>query len=92
MAYALTYRVEARDELRRRSQRVQRVIAARVRALTVEPEPPDSAPLEGEWEGHRRVHVLGTLRIVYRVEHRPAPQIEIVKIGGRGSVYRRRRR
>ena len=89
MAYAFRYRGEARTELRRRSQRVRRLIADRVRALTANPEPVDSQPLTGEWEGYRRIHVLGTLRIIYEVDHR-AQTISIVKIGGRGTVYKRR--
>jgi mRNA-degrading endonuclease RelE of RelBE toxin-antitoxin system len=59
----------------------------RIRALALDPEPPESEALPERWEGHRRLHVLGTLRVVYRVDHR-ARLIDVVKIGGRGSIYR----
>ena len=86
MAYAFGYSEDAERELARRPQRLRRAIARSVLGLTRDPEPPDSEPLYGDWEGHRRLRILGTLRLLYRVDHR-RQTIEIVKIGGRGSIY-----
>jgi addiction module RelE/StbE family toxin len=86
VAYAFDYSEDAERELARRPQRLRRAIARSVLGLTRDPEPAESEPLHGDWEGHRRLRVMGTLRILYRVDHR-RHAIEIVKIGGRGSIY-----
>jgi mRNA-degrading endonuclease RelE of RelBE toxin-antitoxin system len=86
VAYSLEYTEDAARELARRSRRLQRVIVQAVLGLAIDPEPAASAPLYDDWEGHRRLRVQGTLRVLYRVNHRRRT-IEIVKIGGRGSIY-----
>jgi addiction module RelE/StbE family toxin len=86
VAYAFGYSEGATRELARRPQRLRRAIARAVLGLTRDPEPPDSEPLYGDWEGHRRLRIVGTLRLLYRIDHR-SRVIEIVRIGGRGSIY-----
>jgi len=86
VAYSIVYSEGAKRELRRRSQRLRLELTRRVQALASDPAPPESERLYGSWEGHRRLHVLGTLRVVYRIDH-PVRAIDIVKIGGRGSIY-----
>ena len=86
MAYSIVYSEEAKRELRRRSQRLRLELTRRVRALASDHEPPESEELHDPWEGYRRLRVLGTLRVVYRVDHR-VRLIDVVKIGGRGSIY-----
>jgi addiction module RelE/StbE family toxin len=86
MAFRVIVEPKADLDLEQYSQRIRREIHRWVRVLERDPEPPESEPLYGKWQGHRRLHVLGTLRMVYRVDYR-AGRVDVVGIGGRGSIY-----
>lgn len=88
MPYRVTFLEEARGEFKTYSRRVQRMIRQLARRLAHNPEPPESSPLTGEWQGHRVIRIAGMLRVLYTVDHR-ARLVDIVRIRGRGSAYDR---
>ncbi|MBI2203626.1 MAG: type II toxin-antitoxin system mRNA interferase toxin, RelE/StbE family [Candidatus Rokubacteria bacterium] len=86
MAFSIEYREDARRDLSRYSRRLRKQITTAVNALVDDPEPAASAALWGDWAGHRRLHIAGMQRVIYRINYREY-HIEIVAIGPRGQVY-----
>lgn len=82
------YRIEflktAQKELLKLPQDVQRRIAAKIDALSVDPRPPDSKKLKN---GNERLRIrVGDYRIIYRLEE-DRLVILVIKIGHRCNVY-----
>ncbi|WNZ25457.1 type II toxin-antitoxin system RelE/ParE family toxin [Leptolyngbya sp. NK1-12] len=82
------YRIEflktAQKELLKLPQDVQRRIAAKIDALSVDPRPPDSKKLKN---GNERLRIrVGDYRIIYRLEEDQLV-ILVIKIGHRCNVY-----
>ena len=85
MSYSIRIKRSAAKELRRLpSDDRDRVVAAIDRLTT---EPLAGSVLKGEFAGLRRLRV-GSYRIIYEARHRELT-ILVVRIGQRGSVYRR---
>ena len=86
MAFSIEYSENARREIGRYSRRLRAQITTAVSALAHDPHPPESAVLWGDWVGHRRLHVAGMQRVIYRLDYRRR-RIDIVAVGPRSSVY-----
>lgn len=85
------YEVEARPSVVKQMKRLpradQRRLLDRMEALGGDPRPPGSEKLS-ELPNAFRVRA-GDYRIVYRVDD-TGKVVEVIKVGQRGSVYRRR--
>jgi len=86
VAFSIEYSEDARRELSRYSRRLRAQITIAVSALARDPHPPKSAAMWGDWIGHRRLHVAGMQRVIYRLDYR-GRRIDILAIGPRGRVY-----
>lgn len=86
MSYAIEWKPSARREIRRLDPTVRRRVIDAVTALGTEPRPPGSVPLTGS-PGWRRIRV-GGYRVIYDVRDE-ALVVLVLRVGARGSVYRR---
>lgn len=64
----------------------QVLVAREISDLVTNPRHPHALAMWGEWTGHWRVRV-GVYRVIYRIDD--PSRVFVVKIGPRGSVYRR---
>ncbi|QYO61977.1 type II toxin-antitoxin system RelE family toxin [Leptolyngbya sp. 7M] len=83
--YHIEFLKTAKKELFKLPQDVQRRIAAKLDALSVDPCPPDSKKLKNG-NGRLRIRV-GDYRIIYRLEE-DRLVILVIKIGHRRDVYK----
>jgi mRNA interferase RelE/StbE len=86
VAFEVRLKPLARRAFPKLPREVQRRLASRLDALSVDPRPPGSEKLAGE-ERFYRVRV-GDFRVVYQINDR-ARLVLIAAIGHRSDVYRR---
>ncbi|MBA2415155.1 MAG: type II toxin-antitoxin system RelE/ParE family toxin [Geodermatophilaceae bacterium] len=86
MSYAVEWKPSARKEIRKLDPTVRRRVIEAVTALGAEPRPPGSVTLTGS-PGWRRIRI-GAYRVIYDVRD-GAVVVLILRVGSRGSVYRR---
>lgn len=87
MAYAIIMKTEASRELGKIQTRDQGRLAVRIIALASEPRPNDAKAYKGVKGGYR-VRV-GDYRIAYQVDDAKLA-VYVIRIGGRGNVYKDR--
>jgi len=86
VSYAIEWKPSARKEIRKLDPTVRRRVIEAVTALSAEPRPPGSVTLTGS-PGWRRIRI-GGYRVIYDVRD-DALVVLILRVGSRGSVYRR---
>ena len=84
MSYSIRIKSSAAKALRRLAPGDRRRLVAAIDRLA--DEPLAGSVLKGEFSGLRRLRV-GRYRIVYEAVHRELTVL-VVRVGGRGSVYR----
>jgi len=85
-SYSLVIKTSAERELRALPKADRRRVVDRVRALALTPRPPGNEKLSGQERYRVR---QGDYRIVYAIDDE-ARIVEIVKIGHRREVYRKK--
>ncbi len=83
MRYTIEWKPSARKEIRKLDPTVRRRIIEAVTALGAEPRPPGSVTLTGS-PGWRRIRI-GGYRVIYDIRD----DVLVLRVGSRGSVYRR---
>lgn len=86
MSYTIEWKSSARKEVRKLDPTVRRRVIGAVTALGTNPRPPGSVTLTGS-PGWRRIRI-GGYRVIYDV-HDDALVVLVLRVGSRGSVYRR---
>jgi len=81
--YTIEWKPSARKEIRKLDPTVRRRIIEAVTALGAEPRPPGSVTLTGS-PGWRRIRI-GGYRVIYDIRD----DVLVLRVGSRGSVYRR---
>jgi len=85
VSYTIEWKPSARKEIRKLDPTVRRRVIEAVTALGTEPRPPGSVILTGS-PGWRRIRI-GGYRVIYEV--RDTLVVLVLRVGSRGSVYRR---
>lgn len=86
MSYTIEWKSSARKELRKLDPPVRRRVIEAVTELGDEPRPASSVTLIGS-PGWRRIRI-GNYRVVYEVRD-DSLVVLILRVGSRGSIYRR---
>lgn len=87
MTYRIDVKPSAAKELRRLDRDDRADVEAAIDALATTPRPAGCKAMKGEWKGAYRIRVGKDLRVIYEV-HDAVLVVLVVKIGGRGDVYR----
>ena len=87
MGYHITYRKAFKKELRKLKPTVLKAVVRRILALADEPRPKGCTKLEGSDVTYRIRQ--GDYRIIYNI-YDDLVVVEVVKIGHRSDVYRKR--
>lgn len=86
MTYAIEWKPSARKEIRKLDPDIRRRVIGAVTALGDEPRPPGSITLTGSL-GWRRIRI-GGYRVIYEARDYVLVVL-VIRVGSRGSVYRR---
>jgi len=85
VTYAIERKPSARKEIRKLDVSIRRRVIEAVDGLSRDPRPVGSVTLTGS-PGWRRIRI-GSYRVVYEI-HDDALVVLVLRIGGRGGVYR----
>lgn len=86
MSYTIEWKPSARKEIRKLDPTVRRRVIGAVTALGIEPRPSGSVTLTAS-PGWRRIRI-GGYRVIYDIRD-DALVVLVLRVGSRGSVYRR---
>ena len=86
MSYSIEWKPAARKEIRKLDPTIRRRVIEAVTALAADPRPPASVNLTGT-PGWRRIRI-GGYRVIYEVGE-DVLVVLVLRVGSRGSVYRR---
>jgi mRNA interferase RelE/StbE len=86
LTYAVELRARAEKELNRLPLPLRERIYEAIIALSLDPRPPGSKKLHGEFDGQYRIRV-GTYRVLYEI-HDDVLVIVVVSVDHRREAYR----
>lgn len=86
MAYEVTIKRKAQRKLDRLPKDVKGRVELTIEELADEPRPPGARQMTGPMEGHWRVKVGRSHRVVYTVDD-DARAVDVVNVGSREGIY-----